>query len=118
MFECWSSNITPEKCYLREKCKGRTEKEFNDQIKKKINMIFNGIKKSEALRKTSNEIKELYESLLKQQYEILRRLERDMHKEVLDGTCDLSTIKNEVEVEKKQEEFKEIIFHQYFHKRD
>ena len=118
IFECWSSNITPGKCYLREKSKGRNEKEFSNQIKKKINMIFSEIKKSEELQEMSNEIKELYNSLLKQQYEILRCLDRDIHKEVLDGICDLSIIKNEVETGKKQDEFNEIIFHQYFHKQD
>jgi len=116
MFECWSKYENPEKCYLKEKCRGRSVREFHDEINNKISMILEDIKNCDRLQEMSNKYWKLRDNLFKQQYEILTNLEKDMHK-VLDGICDLCGYKAEAEKEKKEQDFDENILHQYFHEK-
>jgi len=118
MFESWFSDENPEKCFLKEKCRGQNKKAYHNQIDQKLHTIFGDIKKSVKLHKSSDKIQRLRDNLWEHQYEIVRNLEKDLNKKVLDGICDFCTFKNEAEKEKRKEPFDMNILHQYFHDHD
>lgn len=95
MYECYSTREIPEKCYLREKCRSRSIEFFCEETEKKIGEIFTDIKKSKELKRLSNNIQNLRDGLWKLQCEIIRGLERELNKEVLDGFCDYCIHKKE-----------------------
>jgi hypothetical protein len=115
MYEFWSLNELPKKCYIRINKNGRNKENIRYLINEQIKKISKNIKKSEQLKQKSNEIQKLRTDLWKQQYEILRHLEKELHKKIIDGICDFCMVQNNFEKDEKGEEFKLNVLHDYFH---
>ena len=77
--------------------------------------IFTDIKKSTKIKKLSDDFKILRDELWQLQYEILRFLEEDLNKEVLNGSCDYCIYKKKERRERRKENLRLDLFHKYLH---